>query len=120
MYLLEIDRAHNRMHMTLAEAVDVDQTQALLDELRLRFGELQRGFHVLCDLSRLEQFDLPALKLFRRVMDLCNDGGVSRVVRIIPDPLENFGLTLMSVFHYDNGVKIVNCRDLNEALGHLR
>jgi predicted site-specific integrase-resolvase len=81
---------------------------------------VKEGFNVLCDLTALNTFDLSARKHFRAVMDLCNKNGVSRIIRIIPDPLNNFGLTVMSYFHYAKGVKIITCSDLKEALEHLK
>jgi anti-anti-sigma regulatory factor len=119
MYLVEIDHERNRIHITLSERFDEGEAKALLAELRSRFEELEKDFHVLCDLTTLEHFDRAARRQFKRVMDLCNEGGVRKIIRIIPDPLDNFGLTVMSHFHYDNGVQIINCRNIKEALKHL-
>jgi hypothetical protein len=41
------------------------------------------------------------------------------VVRIIPDPRKDIGLSIMSVFHYRRGVRIVTCETLAEALSAL-
>jgi hypothetical protein len=120
MYLLEIDRAQNRIHMMLSKRFDEPQAQALLDELRVRFKELETGFQVLCDLTTLEEFEPSAALCFRGVMDLCNEGGVSKVVRIIPDPRHDFGLSMMSHFHYDNGIPVIACENLDAALKHLK
>jgi len=120
MYLIEIDTAHNRLHLTLSGWFDEHQAKSLLDELRLRFSELEKDFHVLCDLTTLEKFDQSARPHFARVMDLCNEGGVRKVIRIISNPINNFGITVMSHFHYGNGVQVVTCGSLKEALKHLK
>lgn len=119
MYLLEIDRVLNRVHITLAERFDASQAKALQDELQLRLKELDRGFSILCDLTTLEEFDELAEPYYRSIMDLCNQNGVSKVVRIIPNPVQNFGLTVMSHFHYASGVPVIICRNLREALENL-
>lgn len=120
MYLLEIDRTKNRVHIMLSDRFDEPQAKSLLNELRLRFEELEQDFHVLCDLTTLEEFDHSARKHFRGVMDLCNDGGVRKIIRIIPAQHDNFGLTIMSHIHYDSGIPVVTCKNLEEALEHLK
>ncbi|MBC8205935.1 MAG: hypothetical protein H8E68_02150 [Kiritimatiellaeota bacterium] len=120
MYLLEIDRTQNRIHITLSDRVDEAQTKALLDELRLRVGELEPGFRILCDMTTLEEFNESAGVHYRSVMDLCNEANVSKIIRIIPNPIHNFGLTVMSHFHYNSGIPVVICKDFNEALRHLK
>ena len=50
---------------------------------------------------------------------ICRESGVCKVIRIIPDSLNNYGLTIMSYFHYKN-VPVVTCPNLQEALIHLR
>ena len=57
--------------------------------------------------------------MFRGIMDLCNEHGVKKVIRIVPNPLHDFGLTGMSHFHYGSGVKVVTCRNLDEAIDYL-
>lgn len=120
MYLLEIDRAHNRMHIMLTDHFDEPQAKALLKEIKQRLPELEQGFHVLCDLTTLEKFDRPARTCFSKVMDVCNASGIGKVVRIIPDPLDNFGLTILSHFHYGDGIPVLTCKTLKEALKHLK
>jgi hypothetical protein len=119
MYLLEIDRTQNRIHITLAERFDQPQASELLADLRGRFREVEPGFHILCDLTALQDFDEAAVLCFRSIMDLCNGGGVCKIIRIIPDPRHDFGLTVISHFHYDNGIPVITCRTLQEAMPHL-
>lgn len=119
MYLLEIDRTQNRIHITLSDRFDELQAKSLLDEIQLRFEELEQDFHVLCDLTTLEEFDRSARSYFRAVMDSCNKAGVRRIIRIIPSPLNNWGLTIMSHIHYDSDISVINCKTLQEASKHL-
>ncbi|MDF7824412.1 hypothetical protein P4B35_10345 [Pontiellaceae bacterium B12227] len=119
MYLLEIDRKHNRIHLMMSEHFDAPQAESLLADAQARAEEMETGFHVLCDLTTLEEFDPEAKTIFRRFMDLMNQRGAHKIIRIIPDPLDNFGLTVMSYFHYDDSVHIITCKTLKEALTHL-
>jgi len=119
MQLLDIDLTHNRMHITLAETFDEPEAQALLSEVEARMEELQEGFLVLCDLTSLQKFEPTARLHFRRIMDLCNERGVGKVIRIASNPLNDFGLTVLSHFHYDSHVPVITCRTFEEAARHL-
>ena len=120
MYLLEIDQKHNRVHITLADHFTEREARALLEEFSKRLGEISNNCHVLCDLSCVEQFDLEAKKVYRQVMDLCNENGTERVVRIFDDPMNTFGMSIMSYFHYDDSVKVKACNSYSQALRHLK
>lgn len=119
MYLLEVDPVRNRLHITLAGAFSESDAKALHSELEERLAELKSDFHVLCDLSSLEDFEKTARPHYRAVMDLCSHSGARKVIRIIPDPLNNFGVTIMSNIHYDSTVPIINCKSLKEARKHF-
>jgi anti-anti-sigma regulatory factor len=119
MYLLGIDRTKNRVHITLSDRFDALQAKTLSEELTSRLEELERGFCMLCDLTTLEEFDPSAAKHYESMMDLCNKNGVSKIIRIIPNPARNFGLTVMSYFHYDREIPVVTCSKFREVLGHL-
>ena len=119
MYLLGIDCVQNRIHITLSGRFDEHQAKALSGELKSRMDELTPGFYILCDLTTLEAFDHSAAKPYETIMDLCNEGGVCKIIRIIPNPVQNFGLTVMSHFHYDREIPIVTCSSFQEASEHL-
>ncbi len=119
MYLLQIDQQHNRLNIRLSGVFDDRQAEKLSADLMLRLHELTEGFHVLCDLTGLEKFDRPAKKHYRNFMDLCRKSGVRKVIRILPESQDNFGLTIMSHFHYRN-IPVITCNNLDEALKHLR
>lgn len=119
MYLLEIDSERRRVHIILSDDFDGQQAEELFDQLLRRQQELNPDFHVLCDLTTLDAFDAAARPHFRAVMDLCNKIGVKKVIRIVPDPLNNFGLTIMSHIHYDSGIPVITCKTLKEANKYL-
>jgi anti-anti-sigma regulatory factor len=71
------------------------------------------------DLSGLESMDVACATYIGKTMDWCNKRGVSRVLRVIPDPHKDIGLNIMSLFHYRHGLPIVTCDSLKEALENL-
>ncbi|VGO15834.1 hypothetical protein PDESU_04421 [Pontiella desulfatans] len=119
MYLLEIDQTHNRTHLTLSDHFDESEAKSLLDEFQQRIGELKPDFHVLCDLTTLDEFESEARTHFRELMDYFNGNGVRKIIRITSKPLHDFGLTVMSHFHYGNDVHVITCETFKEAQKHL-
>lgn len=86
-----------------------------LEEIRSGLARLQPGFRLLGDLSELKSMDVGCAPFVEKAMDLLNAGGVSLIVRIIPDPTRDIGMNIMSIFHYGKSVQIINCRTLAEA-----
>ncbi|MBN2161741.1 MAG: hypothetical protein JXR25_09140 [Pontiellaceae bacterium] len=119
MYLLEVDSPKNRIHITFTKRLDEAQSRAILNEIKDRIGEVQDGFSVLCDMTTLTDIDKDAKRGVQEIMDFCNARKVGKVIRIVANPLHDFGLTIMSCFHYDSGVSVVTCKTLEEALEHL-
>ena len=115
MYLLEIDQSRDILHLTLMGTIDAAEAETVLSELERRREELQKGFTILTDLTSLEALEPSTAPYIQKTMDLCNECGVGKVIRIILEPAQNFGFTVMSYFHYDEGVPVVTCSTLEEA-----
>ncbi len=86
-----------------------------LDQLRGELTKLETGFRVMVNLTELESMDVGCAPFIEKAMDLCNEKGASTVVRIIPDPRLDIGMTIMSLFHYRGDVRIITCQSLAEA-----
>jgi hypothetical protein len=48
-------------------------------------------------------------------MDLCNAHGVGKMVRVIPDPRKDIGLSLLTRFHCGRGTRVTTCRTFHQA-----
>ncbi len=73
------------------------------------------GFKVLVDLSSVDEISRDVIPIITRIMDLCNQHGVAQVARVIPDPDKDIGFNILSVFHYDKGIKVVNYQSLDQV-----
>jgi hypothetical protein len=116
MFQVESDKTKNLLRMAFSQRVTPDETRRWREQLGVLVAELQPGFRLLSDLSGLEIMEPDCAPEIEFGMDLCNKAGISKVVRIIPDPRKDIGLSIMSVFHYRRGVRIVTCETLAEAL----
>jgi anti-anti-sigma regulatory factor len=116
MFEVQVDISKNLVTLSWHGRVDPDEARRCAEELESRLSDVQRGFRLLGDLTNLESMDVACAPWLRKVMDLCNQQGIAMVVRVIPDPKKDIGLAIMSLFHYDRGVRIVTCKSLEQAM----
>jgi len=115
MFEVEVDKPANLLFIRYAERVGVKEIQRCEQQIESLLPDLKPGFRLLTDLTRLEAMDFECIPHIKRIMDLCNKEGVEKVVRVIPDPRKDIGLSIMSLFHYDRRVHIVTCKNIDEA-----
>jgi hypothetical protein len=52
-------------------------------------------------------------------MEAVDQAGVSKIVRIVPDPRKDIGFNIISLFHLRRSVSFVTCDTMEEALEAL-
>ena len=119
MIKFEIDQPRNRLVIRYHGSVVPKETEEGLEQLRSGLAQLQTPFRLLVDLTDLASMDVKCAPFVEKAMDLCNAKGASMVVRVIPDPHRDIGMTIMSIFHYRD-VQIITCQTLAEAEEILR
>jgi hypothetical protein len=116
MFQVAADREKSLLIMTFAKRVVPEELRGSEATVEALAKELPPGFRLLSDLSGLESMDPACLPHISRTMDRLNQGGVAKVVRVIPDPHKDIGLNIMSLFHYRRRIPIVTCETLAEAM----
>ena len=115
MFQVKSDKPGNLLTLVFTQHVGADESKAGVATVKAALDELQPGFRLLTDLSGLDSMDAECATYIRKTMDLCNAKGIGRVVRVIPDPRKDIGLSIMSLFHYRRRVPIVTCETREEA-----
>jgi hypothetical protein len=113
---VEADKSQNLLRITFSGFVAPDEAKASLGKVRNALTDLAPGFRLMANLTALDSMDLACAEHLTSSMDICNQAGVSKVVRIIPDPKKDIGLNIMSKFHYDRDIAIVTCETDSEAM----
>ena len=116
MFEIQVDVEKNLVSLSWHGKVEPEEARRCAEQLEIRLSEIHSGFRFLGDLTGLVSMDVACAPWIRRVMDLCNQRGIGMVVRVIPDPKKDIGLAIMSLFHYDRGVRIITCKSLQEAV----
>ena len=92
--------------------VSIQDLPGLIDDIK-------PGFRLVADLTYLKSMSPDCAPQISHVMDLCDQNGVEQIIRVIPDPSKDIGLTILSRFHYTHNPRMVLCRAFPEAAKHL-
>jgi len=114
-YAVEVDVAQNLLIIRYRGYVRSSAVERCAREVERCLTRLRPGFQLLADFTDLETMDVACAPHLEHIMQLCDEKGISAVVRVIPDPRRDIGLQIMSYFHYRPEVRITTCRSLEEA-----
>jgi hypothetical protein len=119
MFEIQFDPAKNLLRIAFAGCVTADEAKLSSERLAQMIDSVPEGFRLLTDLSGLKSMELQSAPFVEETMKLCAKHGVSSIVRVIPDPQADIGLSIMSVFHYSRRTPITTCQTLTEAMAIL-
>lgn len=119
MFNVTSDPSQNCVTIAYSNRVTPDETRQCVEEVSAAVTKLAPGFRLLVDMTDLQTMDVSCAPHIRNLMDTCNQSGVSKVIRIIPNPKLDIGFQIMSYFHYRDDVQIVTCESLEEAMNLL-
>ena len=111
----KFDKGKNLLTVRYEGAVSASDTRKLASEMKRSIADAERGFRLLTDLSGLDAMELACDPDIEQMMDFCNRKGVALIVRVIPDPRKDIGFNIMSLFHYNQEVRLITCESLAEA-----
>ena len=81
MVAFETDQPQNLLVVRYVGSVRPDETERGAQEVPAAISKLRSGFRLLADLTDLQSMDVACAPHIEQVMDLCNEKGVSMVVR---------------------------------------
>ena len=119
MWSASVEAGRGLLQIAFAKRVDPAQATACAERVRELLKSLAPGFTLLTDLSGLEEMDLACEPLIGHLMDTFNEHGIRKVVRVVPEPRQDIGFGIMSMFHYGEDVQTVTCSTLKEAQAEL-
>jgi hypothetical protein len=119
MFKGESDPSKNLLTIVFSGRVTPSETTRWKNELPGMLSQLKSGFKLLSDFSGVESIDVACAPDIEEVMDLLNEAGIVKVVRVIAHPRQDIGLSIMSLFHYRRCISIVTCQTMEEGLSAL-
>ena len=116
---IEFDPGWNAIVLRFRGNVTAVEMRTIEAKAEGLLAKLPRGFHLLTDLTGLEQMDLDCVPYLTRFMDRSLAAGVGTIVRVIPEPDKDIGFGLLSLTHYRGRVPIATVATEQEARAHI-
>jgi hypothetical protein len=119
MFSIEASDAERLLKIIWSGHVDSEEMRKCAEEIGVAVSKMRPGFRILADMTDLHSMDYAGAPYIGLVMDLVVAKQVEHVVRVIPDPHKDIGLSIMSHFHYGSKVRITVCENLADAVLRL-
>ena len=119
MIVCTADKSGRILSLSYGKHVGVQDMHRCLENVRGLMHRLKPGFIILSDLTHLESMDPACALPLGTLMDLGSAGGVSTLVRVIPDPSKDIGLNIITHFHMHSPVKVATYETLADAMASL-
>lgn len=119
MFYVDFDKSKNLLKLRIEHDFNEQEAKQWLEQIEASLDNVQPGFKILTDLRDVRTIDESTVQYIDHVMDLCNQKGVSKVVRVIPNSSKDIGFNIMSIFHYSHGIPIITCPTMVEALNRV-
>ena len=115
MLLATVNKSRQLLVLSFIGEVRSEELAQRREEVVTLMAELAPGFRLLTDWTHLHSMPPESLPEIGKFMELCDQKGVGLVVRVIPDPSKDFGLNILSLFHYARRPRAVTCANMIEA-----
>ena len=119
MFLVTANKSASLVRVDYIGRVTPAELASGLADFRTLLAEMPRGFQLLVDLSTLETMEVDCAAGIGQVMDLLDQSGVGRIVRVIPDADRDIGFNILGLFHYPHRPQTITCNNLLEACQRL-
>ncbi|MEA3188189.1 MAG: hypothetical protein QOD99_2019 [Chthoniobacter sp.] len=119
MFHTELDTSKRVLTMSFTHQVDVTEMKSCLEKVRGLLIDIKPGFRLLTDLTSLDMMHADCSKDLGEMMSLCDEKGISAVVRVVPDPKKDIGFELLGPFHYGKNVEVMTYATLADAVHSL-
>ena len=110
-----VDPARNLVRIRFSGDFTVAAMKVAATKLAALLPGMKRGFTMLADFSCIASMDIECAPHLTKIMDLCRAGHIGMVVRVLPKPRKDIGISILSVVHYGGEVRTVTARTLAEA-----
>jgi hypothetical protein len=115
----ELDKAKNLLRIVWSQHVTAEDTARWREQLVQLLPGLQPAFKLLSDWTAVDLMDVNCLPDIAWCMETLEKAGVSKVVRILPDPRKDIGVNIIALFHSRRRIPRVICGTMEEALKAL-
>jgi anti-anti-sigma regulatory factor len=91
----ELDKSKNLLHVVLSQHVTAEEIGRWREQVGELLPGLQPEFKILVDWSGVDSMDLDCVPEIDWCMEAVDQAGVSKIVRIVPDPRKDIGVNII-------------------------
>ncbi len=113
------DKKYNAVVIEFIGRIDAAQAKQSYLDIQKIVSAYRKGFKILTDFSLVESMDLKIKETIAKSMDFLDKKGVKEIIRVIPDPAQDIGFSIMSLFHYSKKVKFLTFPSRKDAETYL-
>jgi len=119
MYSVEADKSKRLIVISAVGHVTEQEVKEVARQVREIVEDAAPGFRVLTDFRWLDSMQASASLHIAEIMDAIAAKKVGLIVRVIPDPSKDIGLSILSQFHYGPEIQTATFETLVDALRRL-
>lgn len=112
---IDADSLRNILRISFVGEITLAHMPFYENKVTESLTQLSRDFSLITDLTDLSSMANDCIPFIKNVMELFNERGIGRIIRIVPDQAKDFGLNIMSLFHYRQGLEILTIQTRREA-----
>lgn len=109
------DRARNVVRLLFRGRLTGARLTPELSQLESALAQVRQGFSALADFVDVISIDLDCAPALARILDLCRDRGLGKLVRVLPDASKDIGLNILAAIHLRGQVPMATFGTLREA-----
>ena len=110
----------NQVRLSFIGCINGSEFKRYLSDVEKALKSLRSGYALLTDFTDLEEMTIDSAPAIKRTMEMMKSTGIGLVVRVIPDPSKDLGVSILSLFHLPRSLKIVTTETRDEAEAILR
>lgn len=114
------DVAANQVRLLFIGCINGAELEKYYSDVERALKSLRSGYSLLTDFTDMKEMTIDSAPMIDRTMEMMKSTGVGLVVRVIPDPSKDLGVSILSLFHLPRSLKIVTTETRDEAEAILR
>lgn len=102
MFLATTNKLRRLVHVNFIGKVRVEEIKEGVASIPQLLADMPTGFTLIMDLERMDSMGKECAKEIGNLMELFDQRGIGKVIRVIPDKAKDIGLQILYLLHYSH------------------
>jgi hypothetical protein len=114
MFLATTNKLRRFVHVNFIGKVRVEEIQEGVASIPQLLDDMPTGFTLIMDLERMDSMGKECAKEIGNLMELFDQRGIGKVIRVIPDKAKDIGFQILYLLHYAHHPPVQICESLRQ------